>query len=185
MTVEFLAMKYVALLRGIGPGNPNMSHDSFRKFFGDLGFANATPLISSGNIIFETEEKDSTKLEKIIEEALPKKLGFARSTIIRSQEDLKKLIAENPFAGYEDSHSSTLNVTFLKNSQKIDFEFPYQVEGKNYKLIGMHDNAVFTVINLDSERTPDLMVWLEKQFGKEITTRTWKTVNRIAKKMEE
>ena len=32
-------------------------------------------------------------------------------------------------------------------------------------------------------RTPDLMLWLEKQFGKKITTRTWKTVGKILAKM--
>jgi hypothetical protein len=29
------------------------------------------------------------------------------------------------------------------------------------------------------------MRWLEKEFGKEITTRTWKTVGRILKRMDE
>ena len=29
------------------------------------------------------------------------------------------------------------------------------------------------------------MAALEKQYGKEITTRTWKTVGRVLKKMEE
>jgi hypothetical protein len=28
------------------------------------------------------------------------------------------------------------------------------------------------------------MAWLEKQFGKDITTRTWKTVGRIVKRLE-
>ncbi len=177
-------MKYVALLRGIGPGNPNMSHESFKNFFTSLGFQNVQPIISSGNVVFETQAKDSSLLENLIEEELPKKLGFARSTIVRSEGQLKSLIAQNPFAGYEDSHSSTLNVTFLKKEQNIDLKFPYQIEGKNYKLIGTYESTIFSVIDLSVERTPDLMAWLEKKFGKEITTRTWKTINRILKKME-
>jgi hypothetical protein len=39
------------------------------------------------------------------------------------------------------------------------------------------------VIDLTSAKTPDLMIWLEKKFGKEITTRTWKTVERILNAM--
>jgi hypothetical protein len=47
----------------------------------------------------------------------------------------------------------------------------------------MVDGAICSVIDLTGSRTPDLMLRLEKQFGKEITTRTWKTVERILKAM--
>jgi hypothetical protein len=40
------------------------------------------------------------------------------------------------------------------------------------------------VIYLTVSKTPDLMVCLEKQFGKQITTRTWKTIGRILKKLD-
>jgi acyl carrier protein len=49
----------------------------------------------------------------------------------------------------------------------------------------MYDGAICSVIDLTSAKTPDLMLWLEKQFGKEITTRTWKTVERIRNVMEQ
>ncbi len=48
----------------------------------------------------------------------------------------------------------------------------------------MYDGAICSVTDLADSGTPDLMVWLEKKFGKEITTRTWKTVKRILKAME-
>jgi hypothetical protein len=41
-----------------------------------------------------------------------------------------------------------------------------------------------TVIDLDERATPDFMRVLEKEHGKEMTTRTWKTVARILKKMD-
>ncbi|MBA3630747.1 MAG: DUF1697 domain-containing protein [Actinobacteria bacterium] len=40
---------YVALLRGIGPSNPNMRNDRLRAVFEDLGFSNVRAVISSGN----------------------------------------------------------------------------------------------------------------------------------------
>lgn len=83
----------------------------------------------------------------------------------------------------EHSQKSSLNVTFLKKKRKIDIKFPYQVENRDYTLRRMYAGAICSVIDLTSAKTPDLMVWLEKQFGKEITTRTWKTVERILKAM--
>ena len=35
--------------------------------------------------------------------------------------------------------------------------------------------------NSDPGRTPDFMAWLEKTYGKDITTRTWDTVAKVAK----
>ncbi|MBA3630748.1 MAG: hypothetical protein H0W55_13940 [Actinobacteria bacterium] len=49
----------------------------------------------------------------------------------------------------------------------------------------MYDRDIYSVIDLTSTRTPDLMPWLEREFGKEITTRTYKTVGRILKRLKE
>ena len=77
-----------------------------------------------------------------------------------------------------------MNVTFLKQKTTVDLKFPYQVENRAYRLLGMYQGALCSVIDLTSSKTPELMTWLEKQFGKEITTRTWKTVERILKMMK-
>lgn len=175
--------KYVALLRGIAPMNPNMRNDRLRGVFEKLGFENIRTVISSGNVIFESPSRSIRRLEERIETALPEQLGFQSTTIIRSKPQLQKLMEEDPFQGMEHSQKSSLNVTFLKRKTNTDLKFPYRPENRDYTLLGMYDGAVCSVINLTS-KTPDLMLWLEKRFGKEITTRTWKTVERILKAME-
>ncbi len=45
------------------------------------------------------------------------------------------------------------------------------------------DRVICSVVDLTGSRTPDLMRWLEKMLGKEITTRTWTTVHRILRKL--
>ena len=74
---------------------------------------------------------------------------------------------------------------FLKKKRKTDIKFPYKIDNRDYELLGMYEGAICSVIDLTSAKTPDLMLWLEKKFGKEITTRTWKTVQRILKAMRE
>ena len=175
--------KYVALLRGIGPSNPNMRNDKLRWFFENQGFTQVRTVISSGNVVFESPISSVKKLEASIEKALPESLGFKSTTIIRSKEQLKQLVDKNPFRGMEHSQKFSLNVTFLKNKASTDIKFPYKVENRDYTLLGMYGGAIFSVIDLTSSKTPDLMLWLEKNFGKEITTRTWKTIERILKVM--
>ena len=175
--------RYVALLRGIAPTNPNMHNDKLRGVFENLGFENVKTVISSGNVIFDTPFRSVKKLEQTIEAAFPEQLGFTSTTILRSQGQIQKLVDRNPFKGMEHSQKSSLNVTFLKKKRRSDIEFPHTIDNREYEILGMVDGAVCSVIDLTGSRTPDLMLRLEKQFGKEITTRTWKTVERIIKAM--
>jgi uncharacterized protein (DUF1697 family) len=154
-------MRYVALLRGIMPSNPNMHGEKLRSVFEELGFKNVTSVIASGNIIFDSPSKSTTALEKKIEDALPKKLGFKSTTIMRSQAEIEALVQRNPFKGVKDEKPNYLVVTFFKDRTK----------------------ELCTVVDLSADKTPNFMSALEKKHGKAITTRTWKTVHRILKKM--
>ena len=124
--------KYVALLRGIGPLNPNMRNEKLRGVFEKLGFANVQSVISSGNVIFESPSRSIKKLEETIESALPKQLGFTSTVIIRSKKQLQQIVNKNPFNGKEHSQKSSLNVTFLKHKTNIDTEFSHKVEDRAY-----------------------------------------------------
>jgi len=177
-------MKYVALLRGIGPGNPNMRNDKLRGVFEALGFSNIQSVISSGNVLFESEEKDARELEKRIEREWPKQLGFNSTTIVRSQQQLEELIKLNPFGRLEHGPKSYLLATFFQKPTKIDFKLPYAPPGKTYTLIDADESTLFTVTNNTVVKTTDLMTWLEKKFGKEISSRTWKTLTRIHQKLQ-
>ena len=175
---------FVALLRGIAPLNPNMRNEKLRGLFEKLGFSNVRTVISSGNVIFETSSRSVGKLEGKIEKALPEQLGFNSTTIIRSKDQIQQLVDSNPFQGTTHSQKSYLNVTFLKQKTSVELKFPYKVENRAYTLLGVYDGAICSLIDMTSSKTPDLMIWLEKQFGKEITTRTWKTVERILRVMK-
>ncbi len=153
-------MKYVAFIRGVGPENPNMHGDKLKWFFEKLGFKNVKSLLSSGNVIFESNEQDIKEIEKSVEKNLPKMLNFSRTTIVRSEIELKKMLDTNPFEGKQDLPASRFNVTFLKNGGEI-----------------------FSVIDTVGTGTTKIMAELEKKYGKEITTRTWKTVEKVIKKM--
>jgi len=177
-------MKYAALLRGIGPSNPNMRNEKLREVFQKLGFQNVQTVISTGNVLFESPLRDVKALEAAIEGAIQRQLGFTSTTIVRSHYQLRRLVSSNLFGGVEDTPTTRLNVTFLKEKRRTSLQFPYDAEKKGYTVVGMHGREVFSVVDLTGATTPDLMAWLEKQFGKEITTRTWKTVGKILNRLD-
>jgi uncharacterized protein (DUF1697 family) len=152
---------YVALLRGIMPMNPNMKGEKLKKAFESLGFKDVATVIASGNVVFSTSSKKAAALEAKIEKALPRQLGFNSTTMVRSSEELERLAKRNPFKGVRDEKPNYLVVTFFKDRRK----------------------ELCTVIDVSGARTPDFMRALEREHGKQMTTRTWKTVGRILKKM--
>ncbi|HSX41307.1 MAG TPA: DUF1697 domain-containing protein [Candidatus Saccharimonadales bacterium] len=167
-------MKYVALLRGIGPANPNMHGSKLKGVLEDLGFKNVMPVISSGNVVFETGQTDISAMETDMERAWPAKLGFNSATIIRSQTQLRALVDADPYKGLEHSRENYLLVTFFKK--------PSKPEGDYVAAKGV--NALCSNIDTTASKTPDFMSKLERQYGKDITSRTWLTIHRILKKME-
>lgn len=175
--------KYVALIRGIGPGDPNKTNEKLRGALESLGFLDVASVISSGNIVFSSENTNSEELETIIEAAWPKLLGFRATTIIRSQKQLEALLATSYFAGATHSEGSYLLITMLKHPQEPHFETPYQPPGKSYVIVGNTEDSVFSITDNTVIKTSDLMTWLEKQFSKDITSRTPLTIQRILKRM--
>jgi uncharacterized protein (DUF1697 family) len=176
-------IKYVALIRGIGPGDSRMANDKLRGVLEGLGFSGVKSVISSGNIIFESDITDVNKLETMIEAALVKHLRFERSTIVKSQGQLQKLLDSDPFSGAPHNESSYLLITFFKQPTEPGFDLPYQPPSKPYTLVGYADNTLFSITNNTVIKTSDLMTWLEKQYSKKITSRTPLTIQRILNKM--
>jgi uncharacterized protein (DUF1697 family) len=178
-------MKYAALLRGIGPGNPKMRNENLRRVLEELGFENVQSVISSGNLLFEADKAKASDLEDAIEAAWPEKLGFESTTIVRSHAQLLRLVAGNPFGDRPDDESSRLQTTFLKTKPRKKLDLPHSSDEGDYEIVAIVARTICSTVDLSGPGTPELMRWLERTFGREMTTRTWKSVNRIVRRLEE
>ncbi|MBH0781613.1 DUF1697 domain-containing protein [Nocardia bovistercoris] len=175
---------YAALLRGIMPSNPNMRNEKLRGVFEGLGFDRVATLLSSGNVVFRCADSDEAELEDRIQEALNRELGIAGGTIVRGHEDLRALIDRDPFAGRTHERGTYLTVTFFKDRHP-EVATP-EAADELTEIIGYdaEARAFLTVIDNSTPRTPDFMAWLDKTYGKDITTRTWLTIQKVVKKLE-
>jgi len=176
-------MKYVMLLRGMGPGDPEFNNQTICQCLESLGYDKVSSLQASGNYLFETDESDIAKLETDIEDAIELRVGYRRAAVVRSAEYVADLMKLDPFKGMSHGESSYLLVTFMKRAIRPSFPLPHQPEGKPYKIIGYVDGMVFSVTDNTTVKTSDLMTWLEKQFSKDITSRTWNTMQRVHKRL--
>ncbi|MGQ4596678.1 DUF1697 domain-containing protein [Nocardia sp. R6R-6] len=177
---------YAALLRGIMPSNPNMSNAKLRSVFESLGFDDVASVLASGNIVFRSPDTDVPELEQRIQQALSTELGIGGGTIIRSHEELRALLDADPFTGLKHGRGTYLIATFLKDNAKPPKTLPEQPDPLT-RIVGYDKAARAFLAVIDNSvpgKTPDFMAWLDKTYGKDITTRTWLTIERIVKKIE-
>jgi uncharacterized protein (DUF1697 family) len=106
----------VCMLRGVNLGSHNrVKMEELRTLCGTLKLRGAQTYVQSGNVIFRSDEKDSAKLSKRLEEAIEKKFGFRRDVICRTTGEMKKVVAKNPFAKRRGIDPAKLLVTFLSS----------------------------------------------------------------------
>ncbi|UNX54817.1 DUF1697 domain-containing protein [Georgenia sp. TF02-10] len=178
--------RYAALLRGIAPSNPNMTNDKLRGVFEGLGLEDVGSVLASGNIVFSSPATDVPVLERRVQRALAEELGIPGGTIIRAHTELRALLDSDPFPGLTHGRGTYLTATFLKDGATAPVRLPEQPDPLT-RVVGYNPAArVFLAVidNSDPGRTPDFMSWLDRTYGKDITTRTWLTVQRIVKKLE-
>ncbi len=170
------------MLRGVGPADPRMRNENLRAVCTGLGFSNVATVISSGNIVFDADAGPGD-IEAQLEAAWPDQLGFASQTFVRSQMELEALEDLLPFGDLTHGNSTYLLATFAKTRLSVPFDLPHQPTDEAFKVVAAADRALFSVSDTTVRPTPDVMRWLEREIGRDITSRTWLTVHRILKRM--
>lgn len=177
---------YVALIRGITPSGPGKtSNEQLLGVFERLGFTKTRSILASGNIVFASEETNVATLERTIESALQEDLEIPGLTIVRSLPELRALLDTNPFPNLTHERGTYLAATFFK--AQLPPEMSLEADDNLTKIVGYDADARALLAITDNSMpgtTPAFMARLEKISGKQVTTRTWLTIQRIVKKLE-
>lgn len=175
-------MKYAAFLRGINVGgNKKVPMTELKKCLEKLGCKNVKTLLNSGNVVFETDKTKPDVLRKKIETQIEKTFGFTSSTIIRSIDELQKLIDSDPFKGIKVTPATRLYVTLLSEKPTTKLKLPYTSPDRNFKILQASDTEVCSWLVVTADRgSVDAMGILEKEYGKNVTTRNWNTVKKLS-----
>lgn len=172
---------YIALLRGINTGGHHkVPMVDLSKAFQEMGFVRIKTLLNSGNIIFEGESAPLEALEEKIRVKLESAFGFPIPVLMRKAEDIHALIAAKPFEGIKVHKEIRLYVTFLTEVPDHHLPVPWISPDGSFRLLGIKNREIFSVLDISTYKTPDAMKILEQSFGKDITTRNWNTIEKIA-----
>ena len=105
---------YIAMLRGINVGpHKRIRMDRLRQSFEGLGFDQVKTYIQSGNVVFKAGKVSPKGLRAKIEERLLQDFGFSVSVILRTREEMDKVLHGNPLLNEKGIDPSKLHVAFL------------------------------------------------------------------------
>ena len=108
-------IQYLALLRGINVGGKNIIKMSdLKACFEELGFSNVLTYIQSGNVLFQSGERDKTTLTNKIEKELSKKFDYLSRLVTITHKELDAIVHDAPRGFGKDLERYRCDVIFLK-----------------------------------------------------------------------
>jgi uncharacterized protein (DUF1697 family) len=108
---------YVALLRGVNLGKRQLRMDDLRRVGSELGLESPRTFIASGNLLFASDRSER-ELKPALEAALGEHMGAAVPVMIRTGEEMARVVAANPFA---DQPGNRVVAIFLDDAPPKDF----------------------------------------------------------------
>src|SRR6266487_297060 len=174
--LDFDMPRYAAFLRGVMPMNCKMP--ALKAAFEAAGFSDVKTVLGSGNVVFDARSTSEQALQQRAEAAMQEHLGQAFLTIVRPLEQLRTLLASDPYQRFKVDPKAKRIVTFLRGRPKAKIALPVEMHGA--RILAMQDGEIFSAY-LPTPKGPVFMSLIEKTFGKDQTTRTWDTIAKVAR----
>jgi uncharacterized protein (DUF1697 family) len=102
-----------AFLRAINVGGHTVTMKALCGTFISLGFSDAESFIASGNVVFSSRSGGGRALEKRIEDALRRSLGYEVATFVRTAQEVSAIARYEPFTASKRQAAGALVVGFV------------------------------------------------------------------------
>ncbi len=169
---------YIALFRGINVGGNNaLPMKELADILEGLGAQNVKTYIQSGNAVFMSAEKDTSRLSNKISREIKRRRGFEPHVLLLVLEDIERAVRQNPFPEAA-TDPKTLHAGFLASTP----EEPNLETLENLKSNGERFYLIDKVFYLHAPAgigRSKLAANAEKLLGVPMTDRNWRTVCKI------
>ena len=174
---------YVALLRAVNVGGTGkLPMADLRKLLDGLGFKNIETYIQSGNVVFDAAGS-AAKVKAAVEAGLEKLMGAPVEVMVRTHEELSRIIADNPFAAQAAADGARVHVGFLAGVAPAGAQAALQAIVTKYPArrdrFHLAGNVVYLHLPDGASETKFSGKTLDKAIGAPGTGRNWNTVLKL------
>jgi uncharacterized protein (DUF1697 family) len=171
---------YIAMLRGINIGpSKRVKMVQLQKLFESLGFKRVRTYIQSGNVVFDAPGAAAGVTAKI-EKGMMAEFGFSALIMMRTEAEMARAIANNPFVKQSRSDPAYVHVCFLSEAPAGDAVKALHALGTKREQVKYVGNEVYVyhVEGLGKAKVLNHGV-LERVLGVKVTMRNWNTSSKL------
>lgn len=172
---------YISMLRGINvSGQKMIKMDALRQMYELLNFSKVKTYIQSGNVVFESPDTNCLDIEQAIAQQISQTFGFEVPVMVKTLNELKTVIANNPFTDDKHKDVTKLHATFLSQQPQqyyLDKLNTTQYAPDEFVII---TNTIYLSCPNGYGKTKLTNNFFETKLKLSATTRNWKTVNELA-----
>lgn len=173
-------MTFVALLRAVNvAGHNKVAMRDLCALLTDLGLANPRSLLQSGNLVFESERRSTSRLEAEMERAAADRLGLATDFFVRTAEEWSDIIADNPFPVEARSDPGHLQLLALKEAPSAARVAALSKAISGREVVRVEGRQAYAIYPDGIGRSRLTTALIEKHLGTRCTGRNWNTVLKL------
>jgi uncharacterized protein (DUF1697 family) len=175
---------HVALLRGVNVGGNNkLPMKDLVTIFAGAGCRNVSAYIQSGNIIFSATPKIAALLAEGITVQIFKQFGFQSPVILRTAEQLRRVLSENPFvkAGADEDRLYVMFLAGVPDAQKVTQLDPDRSPPDRFLVRGQE---IYLQLPNGGGRSKPTNTYFDSKLGTISTARNWRTVTKLVQLMQ-
>jgi len=149
-----------------------------RNFLADLGLDDARSLLQSGNLVFTSQVRTGAELERFLESEAHDRLSLDVDFIVRTPDEWKSVIRQNPFRKEAERDPGHLVVMFLKSAPDVEDLVALQAEIRGPEIVRAKGKQAYIYYPNGQGRSKLTHSILEKRLGRG-TGRNWNTVLKL------
>ncbi len=173
---------YISMLRGINVGTQKrLSMETLRGIYAVLGLTNIRTYVQSGNVVFESEDQARLELVSRIEAQIEQACGYHVEVFIRQPDDMKQILAGNPFLTTRSEDPNKLHVTFYNRAPAESLLSKLIAPNGTTDEFALAESAVYLFCPNGYGKTRLSNTFFERRLGVPVTTRNWNTVKALYK----
>src|SRR5438270_12176818 len=150
---------------------------ALRSLIEDLGYADVTTYIQSGNVVL-TSKDAAAKVGTGIRRAISNQFGIDVAVVVRSRQQLEKVVDGNPFRK-KGNDPATLHVVFLADKPKADKVKVLTAGDWGADEVAVKGTEAYLHLPNGYGRAKLNNALVEKQLGVAGTTRNWRTTEKL------